>query len=54
MELTCDDLDAGVVASVDHVGVLIPVAALRGESIGNRLIVGPPLGAGNVFLGGTR
>ena len=53
MGLTCDDLDARFVTSLDHVLVLGFVTALRFEFVGDRLIVGPPLRTLDVLLRGA-
>lgn len=46
---TDDHAHACSVAGRDHVGELGTVAALRGERVGHRLVVGPPLAALDMF-----
>jgi len=47
---TCDNLDSRCVACIDHCLKLGSVTALGGELVGNRLIIGPPLGTLDVLL----
>jgi hypothetical protein len=51
--LTCDDLNASFVTSVDHMLVLVLVTALGYKPIRDGLIIGPPLRTLDVFLRGT-
>lgn len=53
MTLTDDDAHTRGVAGRDHVGELVPVAALRREDVGDGLVVGPPLVASDVLLWGA-
>ncbi len=47
---TSDDPDTGCVASVDHVLILLPRAALGREDVRDALVIRPLLGALDVLL----
>ena len=49
--LTSNDLDAGRVAGVDHVLVLLGVATFGLKVVADDLVVGPPLTTLDVFRG---
>lgn len=50
---TSNDFDASSMASLDHVLVLSAISSFRRQGVRYRLIISPPLCAGNVFLGRT-
>lgn len=52
MGRTSNDLDAGSVASIHHVFVLVSTTTFRLKDVAGDLVVGPPLATLDMFIDG--